>query len=186
MKIPVVIEKVDSYKFTDISPNFLYAKELNYLVENKIINGFENNTFRPSDSLSREHAMVILSRLLKLDTTTVTNPGFIDVPKTHLYYKEIASVANAGIVSGKDGGHYFAPNDTITRAQMSKILVEAFNLQGNANKLFSDIDPNDWAYNYVQTLVENKVSTGYADGTFRPNESIQRIHFGLFIYNLKH
>ncbi|WP_438315688.1 S-layer homology domain-containing protein [Sporosarcina sp. FA9] len=183
--IPVEIEQKISYQFTDVSANYLYAKELNYLVENKIINGFGDDTFRPVDSLSREHAMVILSRLLKLDTTTVTDPGFSDVPKTHLYYKEIASVANAGIISGKDGGKYFAPNDTITRAQMAKVLVEAFKLEGTTTKPFTDIKTTDWAYNYIQALVANNVSNGYTDGTFRPNESIQRIHFGIFIYNLK-
>lgn len=186
VKIAVEIEQGISYQFSDIGPNYLYAKELNYLVENGIMNGYNDKTFRPANSLSREHAMVILSRLLKLDTSTVSDPGFLDVPKTHLYYKEIASVANAGIVSGKDGGDYFAPNETITRAQMSKILVEAFNLQGYADKPFSDMKSDDWAYNYVQTLVANNVSKGYNDGTFRPNEAIQRIHFGIFIYNLKH
>ncbi|MHA6261414.1 S-layer homology domain-containing protein [Sporosarcina sp. CAU 1771] len=183
--VPVEIEQEVSYQFTDIGPNFLYANQLSYLVENKIINGFEDQTFRPSASLSRQHAMVILSRLLKLDTTNVTDPGFSDVPKTHLYYKEIASVANAGIVSGKAGGTYFSPSDNITRSQMAKVLVEAFNLEGSANKSFKDVKETDEFYGYVQALVANGVSTGYEDGTFRPAENIQRIHFGIFIYNLK-
>ncbi len=180
----VKVAEAVSYNFIDIPANFIYAKELDYLFKNEIITGYKDNTFRPQDTLSRDHAMVILARYLKLDTTSVTDPGFTDVPKTHYYYKEIAAVANAGIVSGKDGGKIFAPSDTITRAQLSKILVEAFNLKGNANKPFTDVGPTNWAYDYVQAMVANNVSTGYTDGTFKPNQPIQRIHFGKFLYNL--
>lgn len=184
VSIPIEIEKEASFAFADISIDYLYLKELAFLVDNGIMTGYEDKTFRPQDSLKRDHAMVILSRLLKLDTSNVKDPGFVDVPKSHLYYREIAAVANAGIVSGKDGGKYFAPNDTITRAQMAKILVEAFELSGQGNKAFKDLPSSDWAYSYVQTLVANGVANGYEDGTFRPNEPIQRIHFGRFLYNV--
>lgn len=183
----VKIAQPVSYSFTDIGPGFIYSKELNYLYENKIITGYsDDNTFRPQASLSREHAMVILARYLKLNTTSVKNPGFTDVPKSHLYYKEIAAVANAGYISGKDGGKTFDPSGQLTRAQLSKILAGAFELEGNANKSFTDLAPENWAYDYVQALVANNVAQGYADGSFKPNEPIQRIHFGNFIYNFEH
>lgn len=178
------ITETPSYTFTDIPENFIYAKELNYLYKHKIINGYNDNTFRPQNSLSREHAMAILARYLKLDTSAVENPGFQDVPETHYYYKEIAAVANAGFISGKDDGKTFAPNEEITRAQMAKIFVEAFGLEGNTNKAFSDVSSSHWAYDYVEALVANDIAEGYSNHTFKPNESIQRIHFGKFIYNL--
>lgn len=185
VKVPVQIDKEVSYQFSDIPSNYLYATELDYLVSNGIINGYNDNTFRSKDPLSRQHAMVILSRLLKLDTTTVVDPGFNDVPKSHIYYKEIASVANAGIISGKEGGKYFDPRGTLTRAQMAKVITEAYKLTGQSTTSFSDVKPDNWAYPYVQALIANDVANGYADGSFRPNEAIHRIHFGIFIYNLE-
>lgn len=182
----VTIYEPVPYSFTDIMPSFIYAKELSYLYKNNIITGYSDNTFRPQDSLSREHAMVILARYLKLDTTSVKDPGFTDVPKTHLYYNEISAVANAGYVTGKDGGNNFDPSGKLTRAQLSKILAGAFDLKGNTNKHFTDLPQSDWAYEYVQALVANDIAQGYADGSFKPNEPIQRIHFGNFIYNLAH
>lgn len=180
-----IVEPVP-YSFTDIGPGFIYAKELSYLYENNIITGYDDNTFRPQDSLSREHAMVILSRYLNLDTTSVEDPGFTDVPKSHLYYNEIAAVANAGYISGKDGGEEFDPSGELTRAQLAKVLVKAFDLEGNADKPFTDLPAGDWAYKYVQALVANNIAQGYEDGSFKPSDPVQRIHFGNFIYNLAH
>lgn len=37
---------------------------------------------------------------------------------------------------------------------------------------FSDVDKSLWCYNEITTLTEEKVISGYADGTFRPSESV--------------
>lgn len=166
--------------FTDIPVGYTYEKELAYLTDNKIINGYSDGSFRPNQSLSREHAALILSKVLQLDTSTIENPNFADVPTTHLYYKEIAALANAGIISGSNGN--FNPKGTLTRAQMAKMISLGFELTDGAAKDFSDVSEEAWYYEYVQKMAAHNITTGYDDGTFKPTTAITRMHFGLFVY----
>ncbi len=171
--------------FKDIPNNYVYYKEIEYLTKNKIITGQADGTFRPNDKLTRAHAAVIISRALGLNTSNVKNPGFKDIPANHVYYKQIASVVESGIMSGK-GNNTFDPNGTLTRAQMAKVVALAYKLDGTSGINFKDVSKNHWAYTYVQQLAANKITTGYGDNTFKPNEAINRAHFGLFLYRAIH
>jgi len=168
--------------FKDIPADYSYNKEIKYLVENKYITGYSDGTFRPNQTLSRAHGAVIISRVLGLDTTKIKDPGFKDVTVAHQYYKEIAAVQNAGIISGSNGN--FNPNGNLTRAQMAKIIAKAFDLKGTSNIQFKDVPKTAWEYEFVQALAANNITTGYSGGLFKPTEPITRMHYGLFLYRV--
>lgn len=170
--------------FKDIPTDYAYNKELSYLIENSIINGYDDNTFKPDSPLLRQHAAKIISNVLRLDTKNVTNPQFKDVPTTHPYYGEIAALANKGIISGANGN--FNPSGQLTRAQMAKILALAFDLTQMSDKNFTDVSVNDWSYEYIQKLAGHNITTGYDNGSFKPQNAITRMHFGLFVYRTLH
>ena len=73
------------------------------------------------------------------------------------------------------------PNESITRAEFAKILVEstcgvsAFNSDVHKEN-FTDVNKEDWYYKYVAILAckGNEFINGYLDGTFRPNQPITR------------
>lgn len=174
-----VTEKV---LFTDIPLNYMYSKEIEYLVNKKYITGYADGSFKPNQSLSRAHGAVIIARVLGLDTTNVPDPGFSDVPMTHVYYKEIAAAYEAGIIGGFEGR--FNPSGHLTRAQMAKIIVNAFDLEGTSEQAFTDVEPNHWSVPFIDSLVANNVTTGYTDNTFKPNNPITRMHYGLFLYRV--
>ena len=163
----------------------MYLREIVYLTSNGYINGYEDGTFKPSQNLSRSHAAVLISRALNLDLSNVTDPGFTDVPKTHPYYKEIAAVANARIVGGKENNQY-DPQGTLTRAQMAAILTNAYKLTGTSAISFSDVKTSYWAHQAISTLTYNKITTGYEDGTFKPSLPVTRMHFSVFLYRSIH
>ena len=82
--------------------------------------------------------------------------------------------------NGNNG--YFYPNKTLTRAEMAAIINRAFQLEENNTKVsFKDISTKHWAYKDIQALVGNKITTGYKDNTFRPNQSITRAEFSAFM-----
>lgn len=168
--------------FTDIPADYIYAKEVKFLVDKKYVTGYGDGTFKPNQTLSRAHAAVIISRVLGLDTTKVKDPGFKDVTPSHQYYKEIAAVQNAGIISGVNGA--YNPNSYLTRAQMAKIVANAFKLKGVSNIQFTDVPKTSWEYEFVQALAANNITTGYGNNLFKPYESITRMHFGLFLYRV--
>lgn len=167
--------------FIDVPTSHPYYKEITALVNKKYITGYEDGTFKPEGNLTRAHAAVIISRALGLDTSKVVNPQFKDIPTSHNYYKEIAAVQNAGIISGKQDGN-FDPNGQLTRGQMAKIIAKAYKLTGISTIQFKDVKPSDWQYEYVQALAYNNVTTGYSDGTFKPYSNITRAHFSVFLY----
>lgn len=61
--------------FSDIPADYMYAKEVKFLVDNKYVTGYGDGTFKPNQTLSRAHAAVIISRVLGLNTTNVKTPA---------------------------------------------------------------------------------------------------------------
>lgn len=167
--------------FTDITANNRYYEELSYLVDNKLIGGYPDGSFQPDLALTRGQAAVLLSRALGLTTANVANPGFSDLSPSSTYYGAVAAIVQAGIMGGTGDGK-FEPGKPLTRAQMAKILVEAYDLQGTTATKFKDVSAKHWAYEYIHTLAANKVTTGYEDNTFKPGLEVTRMHFSLFLY----
>lgn len=86
----------------------------------------------------------------------------------------IYNLANRGVINGKSPG-VFAPNDSITRAEASKIIALALNLDtiNVVNPKFSDVKTSDWYYPYVAALANKKIINGY-NGKFNPGAPITR------------
>ena len=166
--------------FTDVSFSHPYFEQIESIENREIINGYPDRTFRPKDAIKREHAFKMLAAIDEITFSKVRPViEFSDVPKTNPYYNQIKLMYEAGIVSGDNGE--MKPKSTLTRAQMAKILVNAFDLKmnGEANE-FSDVSPSDWSYEYVQILASNGITTG-SDGRFLPNSPVTREHFALFL-----
>lgn len=168
--------------FSDVAANHPYKTEIQYLVGKGLISGYADGTFKPGTNLTRAHAAVLIARALKLNTSNVTDPGFVDVSPTHPYYREIAAIQNAGIMDGS--GQQFNPNNELTRVQMAKILVGAYKLQGTSTKTFSDVPATHWGYEYVNKLAASGITSGYPDGTFGVNGKVTRQHFSAFLHRI--
>lgn len=170
--------------FTDVKNDHWAYNEIQYWTELKVITGYGDGSFKPDQPLSRAHAAILLSKAMKLDTSNPVDPGFSDVPTDHMYYKEIATIAKMGIVTGKPDGR-FDPNGTLTRAQMAAVLTRAYGLEGTIPQNFADV-PNDyWAYKEIAALAANGITTGYKeDNTFRPQKPVTRAQFSAFLYRI--
>lgn len=180
----VAIEVIDNSPpvFSDVKNDYWAAGGIKALVERKIINGYPDGTFKPASSISRRHAALMIARTMGLDTTNVADPGFKDVPNTDKNYKEIAAVANAGLLRGRNVGE-FAPEGIMTRAEMAVILQRAFKLPYTVKNYFPDVPKGHYAYDSVNAIAEQKISSGYPDGTFKLNNEVTRAEFSVFIYN---
>ncbi|HWK22335.1 MAG TPA: S-layer homology domain-containing protein [Ureibacillus sp.] len=168
--------------FKDVPNSHSYYKQISYLVENGFVSGYNDGTFKPENKLTRAHAALIIAKAMGLDLNNVQNPGYTDVPSSHPYYKQIATISNAGVMGGKENNK-FDPNGNVTRGQMAVILTNAYNLAGISSKQFKDVTSSHWAYKFVQALANNNVTSGYSDGTFKPNGQITRAHFAVFLYS---
>lgn len=99
---------------------------------------------------------------------------FSDVNGTK-YEAAVTKLSSLGIVNGMGNG-LFMPYESVTRAQVSKMLVEGLGLKkanNNALTQFSDVNSSNWFYDYVKIAVDNGVIKGYTDGTFKPNDNVK-------------
>ncbi|MFJ7735719.1 NlpC/P60 family protein [Lysinibacillus sp. NPDC097287] len=132
---------------------------------------------------SRGEVALQLAKALGLDTSN-TNSSFPDVKPSSKYAGAAVALNKLGIFNGDSNGK-FNPGSPLTRAQLAKVLVEAFDLrlQGQAEK-FTDVPSSHWASNYVAILSSNKITTGKGDGTFGINDKVTLKHLNVFLDRL--
>ncbi|MFJ7952517.1 S-layer homology domain-containing protein [Lysinibacillus sp. NPDC096418] len=170
-------EPTPSYRFSDISTN--WAKDMiEDIAERGIITGYPDGTFRPNDLIKREHVTVMFARAFEL-TPKRDAVSFSDVPTSHPYYEAITRLQQAGVIDGSTGA--FNPSDSLTRAQLAKILVLAFGLTPGGTSTFQDVPKTHWSYDYIAALADVGIALG-DNGNFRPNEPVTRAQFVAFMY----
>lgn len=107
--------------FTDVkSSNWVYS-EVAKAVRAGYIGGYENNTFRASNPLTRQEAAVIAAKVLKLSTSSTTLQ-FKDSAQVAAWAKgAVAAAAGKKIINGYPDGT-FGPKKSLTRAEAVGII----------------------------------------------------------------
>lgn len=81
-----------------------------------------------------------------------------------------------GVFQGYLGGD-MRPTQPITRAELAKIILKAKGISTsriNFSDKFTDVTTRDWFWRYVLQAEELGIVQGYGDGSFRPNQSVNR------------
>ena len=114
------------------------------------------------------------------------NP-FQDVKEGSAYYNAVlwAYYANPQVVAGANkAGTLFNPTGSCTRAQVVTFLWRAAGspepmTTGNSYK---DVSSSAYYYKAILWAAENGITSGYADGTFRPDQTVTRAQFVTFLW----
>ncbi len=145
------------------------------LLENEIIEGYEDGTIKPDNNITRAEAAVLVGKALDLKEKDKFFSGYIDaIPKWAKGY--VIATTEEGVFKGYPM-KLFKPGRNITREEMVAVLVRAFELKLEEDKEleFKDKDKiSEWAEEYVKISVENKLIVGYEDNTFKANQNITR------------
>lgn len=86
-----------------------------------LFKGFEDNTFRPEDAVTREEIAVLLARVLGAEEGARSGLSFPDVAPERWSFQEITALAELGIVNGYEDGH-FLPERAINRGEMAALV----------------------------------------------------------------
>lgn len=62
-----------------------------------------------------------------------------------------------------------------------QLLPYSFVLQQRAQTTFSDVEPSYWAQPFIERLAAQNIISGYPDGTFRPEQPLDRDEFAALI-----
>jgi len=117
--------------FTDVSTSYWAAAWIKQLAAEGITTGCTPTTFCPDQLVTRAEMAVFLLRsthVLPYTPPAVgASTGFADVPISYWAAAWIKQLAAEGITTGCTATT-FCPNQSVTRAEMAKFLVAAFNL----------------------------------------------------------
>jgi hypothetical protein len=115
------------------------------------------------------------AKILSLTNSTYTlvwNPVTFADMEGHWAKEAVNGMGSRMIVSG-DG--LFHPDRWITRAEFAAIVVRGMGLSiGEAQLPFTDVRTSDWHHGVIAAAYDYELINGYADGTFRPDETITR------------
>lgn len=136
--------------------------------------GYEDDTFKPENNMTREEVAVMFSRLLKNPPVKgqVYPYNFPDVDQSRWSVTAISYMNKLGIVKGYPDGD-FKPEASITRAEFAAMAAGFADLQ-EGDKTFSDLDSSHWAYDVVRKAASAGWISGYPDGTFKADNPIAR------------
>ena len=81
-----------------------------------------------------------------------------------------------GVLDGYGDGT-FRPNAVLTRAQFCKMAVYAMDGSSELGRystvtIFPDVKPSLWAASYINMAAKKGVIAGFADGKFKPNQTV--------------
>ena len=143
--------------FRDIAGD-LYAAEIQQAVELGFVSGFfEDNTFRPQNSLTREQLVSIVIEALDtlpgvdldLPTQARSNP-YRDVGASRWSAPKIQFARDNNIVSGYQDGS-FLPAQPVTRAELMAVLRRAAEYGRSLQGLDPELDGTESPFNFNDT-----------------------------------
>lgn len=138
--------------------------------------GYDDGSFLPNNNITRGELAAMIARLSYGDDLPdgMYQASFPDVDSDAWFNKYIGYLEDKDVLSGYEDGT-FRPMDTITRGEISAVIERAqrYDLI-SYNGIFTDVTENDWAKDYIETLADKNIVSGYEDGTFGPYSPLTR------------
>ncbi|TYQ15385.1 UNVERIFIED_CONTAM: hypothetical protein Cloal_1832 [Acetivibrio alkalicellulosi] len=144
------------------------------------IKGYEDGLFRPERHITRAEAAVIIANILKFENINnyKENTIYTDVSDSHWASEAISLVSYKGLFKGYTDGS-FKPDQNITRAEFSTVVFKLLQIIKGVTEVeiceyrFEDTKGH-WAQKYIEQLSNLGTIKGYSDGTFKPQNMINR------------
>ncbi len=161
--------------FSDVMDESLFYFNYVYdLAEKNIVTGWADGTFRPSNNCNRAAVVTFLWRMLGRPEPSEM-AGFSDLTGNEEFDKAISWAAENGITTGWDD-NTFRPWNTCNRAAVMTFLWRAAGKPEPATTAeFQDMTGNTDFDTAISWGVENGITTGWADNTFRPWNTCNRL-----------
>ena len=181
--------------FPDVPRGSSFVQEINWLKGSGITTGNDDGTFNPDGSVNRMAMAAFLFRAAgePVDFQIPTTPTFVDVPTNHRFFREIEWLAQSGVTNGWDCGEV-ASNCAVTLADTSEfrpgtpinrgaIAAFLYRFHGEPEYVGTASFPDATAFvREISWLAASRITTGYADGTFRPMSPVTRAAMAAFLY----
>ncbi len=130
--------------FIDVQQNDWFYTDVAKAVSSKTVSGFSDGTFRPTETVTRAQAAVLICNAKGLTPNDAAANNFTDVENIPTWAKGgIGAAVSAGYLSGYPDGR-FGANKGMTRAEAISILDRISNKNNSANITQMELPfPND-------------------------------------------
>ncbi len=165
--------------FPDVDPYSPHAAGIAAVAEAGITTGRADGTFGPGLAVRRDQMATFLARALEL-----ADPGgspFTDVAPDSVHAPGIRAVAAADITTGVGPGR-FAPEQTVSRAQMATFLTRALELADPGWDTFTDVAPDSVHAPGIRAVAAAGITTGVGGGRFDPAGQVTRAQMATFLF----
>ena len=158
-------------KMRDISGNWA-AEHITALVNKGVVHGYPDGTFRPNRTVTRAEFAAIMVNAFGLPAAD--SKQFPDM-KNHWAIDAVSALQAAKLIEGYEDGT-FRPNNPVTRAEMTAMVVRALKLEDAStadpvdDSAFSDLSTDHWASKMVGAANRLDILPPYFEGQFRPTE----------------
>lgn len=173
--------------FSDLPQTHNNYVAITYLQEQKIVEGYEDNTFKPDQKVTRAEALKFILEGKDIEDTPNETPpvtSFTDVAENDWFSPYIHTALQRSIISGNPDGT-FAPNREVVRAEFIKMLLNANSFKQEkweGSSLFSDIAANEWYTPYMNYAGQAGLVNKDANNNLRPSEALNRGQVAEIIY----
>lgn len=111
---------VEKQNFKDLNKSNEYYDAIKKLTALGVVKGYDDHTFRSSETVTRGQIAVMIARALDLDAKGKS--PFVDVPENSSYANAVTALYEAGISTGVSATEY-GVNDKVTRGQLATLIV---------------------------------------------------------------
>lgn len=169
--------------FADVSTTNKAYAAIEKLAAAGVINGYEDGTFRPNASVTRAELLKMIYKALDKPLATVKTSPFTDVSTKHALFTYIINAYNSGLVKGY-GNKLFKPNQSVTRAEGSKMILKGFNISSEIKKTgYTDLDSKSDLTPYIGYLLSQNLLSA-SNNKAQPNIALTRADTAYIIANL--
>jgi len=185
----VAVEILGEQIFVDTDYKAWYSEHVDYVYDQKLMNGTGERTFGPDMALSRAMVVTVLYRAAGSPEVEGENP-FNDVEAGQWYSDAIVWASRNEVVNGVGNGR-FDPNGSITREQIATILYRYTENLGVEMGEGADLDAypdgvavadfakEGMAWSLAEGLISGTVSNGVT--TLSPKHNATRAQFATII-----
>ncbi len=143
------------------------------ILGDEFINGLAEVSFVSS---SEGDVSIQLEYGRQSDQVVLSNQLFSDLDEANPSFPAVSYLFKKGTVSGYPDGS-FQPEKTVSRVELLKLAYSGFDqeVRQGLQVNFSDTQNGTWYSDFLGTAYEQGVVQGYNDGSFKPEQGVNRV-----------
>jgi hypothetical protein len=174
--------------FSDVGNVHPNRTAIDSLVDQQILEGYEDNTFLPDQAVNRAEAVkiVLLGMGIEVEESSISGLLLEDVQESDWFFPYVSTAVSKGILNGYDDGT-FRPGQTVNRAEALKMLTLAaeVSLEESASVPYVDVDDEAWFAPYASYAWQWNLEPVQTDGLWHPEHDMSRANMSELVYRMQ-